>query len=161
CGAKVQRALALAPGTADTAVAPRCPHPAREPRPAEAIPSPTEFVGGTPPLTDTHRQPPGPGPTPHQAPVPAAPALPPAGLAPVAFFPQHQGGQQVAGLVGVPGVAAGEFLDRGALALPERLHELVRDWPERVCGGRVGVAHPQIPSMPPGIPWNTSLSRLR
>ena len=52
-------------------------------------------------------------------------------------------------------------LHRGALPPPDGLHELVRDRAERIRGGDVAVAHPQIPSMPPGIPWNTSLSRLK
>jgi hypothetical protein len=80
------------------------------------------------------------------------------------LFQEHQGGEHLADVIGVPGVAAGELLDRGALALPERFHELVRDLPQRVRGGKAVVVHPQdppIPSMPPGMPWNTSLSRFR
>ena len=78
------------------------------------------------------------------------------------LFHQRQGGEHVADLVGVLGVAAGELLDGGTLALPQRLHELVRDLPQRVRGGRIGVAHPQMPSMPPGMPWwDTPLSRFR
>ena len=61
------------------------------------------------------------------------------------LFHQHQGGQHLADRVGLRGVAAGEFLDGGTLALPEGLDELVRDGPERVRGGWIVVAHPQIP----------------
>ena len=46
----------------------------------------------------------------------------------------------------------------------ENLHvttKFIGDWPERVRGGLVVVVHPQMPSMPPGMPWNASLSRLR
>ena len=61
-----------------------------------------------------------------------------------ALFHQGQGGQHVADVVGVLGVAAGELLDGGALALPESVHELVSDLPQRVRAGRVVVAHPKF-----------------
>jgi hypothetical protein len=60
---------------------------------------------------------------------------------------QHQGGQDVADLVGVLGVAPGELLHRGPLPVPERLHELVPDLAEGVRHGSVVVAHRHIPSM--------------
>src|SRR5262249_9094094 len=66
-------------------------------------------------------------------------------------FHEHQGGQHLADRVGVRGVAAGELFDGEALALAEGLHELGGDLPQRVSGGRVAVAHPQIPLIPPGI----------
>src|SRR5262249_32157695 len=74
---------------------------------------------------------------------------------------ERQGGEYLADLVGVLGVAAGELLHRGPLPLPQRLHELVRDLAQRVRGGRIGVIHPQMLSMPPGKPCNASLSRTR
>jgi hypothetical protein len=43
------------------------------------------------------------------------------------LFHQQQGGQDLADLVGVLGVAPGELLHGGTLALAERFQELVRD----------------------------------
>jgi hypothetical protein len=73
-------------------------------------------------------------------------------VAGLGLFHEEQGRQHVANLVRMLGVAAGEFLDGRTLALPEGLHELVRDLPKWVCFRRIIVAHPQIPSMPPGMP---------
>ena len=68
-------------------------------------------------------------------------------------FHQHPGGQHLADIGGVRGIAAGEILDGGALALPEGLDELVGDLPERVRAGFVVVVdHPQVPSMPRAVP---------
>lgn len=55
------------------------------------------------------------------------------------------------------GPAASAYWHQGGPRLAGR----VRHRAERVRGGRVVAAHPQIPSMPPAMPWNTSLSRLR
>src|SRR5262249_61682572 len=79
----------------------------------------------------------------------------------VGLFPQHQGGQYLVDAGGVLGVVAGELRDGGALPLPEGFDELVGDLPEGVRSRRIDVVHPQTPSMPPGMPWKTSLSRLR
>ena len=46
---------------------------------------------------------------------------------------QHQGGQDLADLLGVIGIAAGEFLNGGVFSVPEGFHELVGDLPEWVC----------------------------
>jgi hypothetical protein len=92
-------------------------------------------------------------------PSPWLDAVDPGGVCGPGLLHEQQGGEHLADLVGVFGVAAGELLDRGSLPLPECFHELVRDLPQRVRGGRIVVDHPQIPSMPPGIPWNTSLCR--
>jgi len=69
---------------------------------------------------------------------------------------QHEGGQHLADLVGMLGVAPCELLDGGLFALPERLDELIGDLPQRVGSRRIVVAHTKISSMPPGTPWNTS-----
>src|SRR5262249_13462100 len=82
------------------------------------------------------------------------------GVVALGLLHQYQGRQHLADLVGVRGVAPGKLLDGGALALPERLDELIRDLAERVGGGRLVIDHPQTPSMPPGMPWKTSFSRL-
>jgi hypothetical protein len=74
---------------------------------------------------------------------------------------QDQGGQHLADVIREARVAPGELLDRRTFPLPECFHEFVRNLAERVRGRRVVSGHHQIPSMPPGSPWNTSLRRLR
>jgi hypothetical protein len=60
------------------------------------------------------------------------------------LFHQGQGGQHVADVVGVLGVAKSEILDRGVLSLAEGLDELVGDRPERVGSGWIVVTHPHL-----------------